>query len=352
MRLNRLDIFKFINIVIIIVCLIIGLIASFDAEKYINKDVFYVAPIVSDNKYYFTADELKELAVLPVRLASISLDRAAVNFSAYAQIIYTNSDCFALNNSRFVRGGPWASDQDNVIIINESLAWQVFGSPDVLNSTVDLADKNYTIIGVTKEERVSGDNCVAYLPFASFSGQREVSSIFIEFLEYDRLRPADDLKSWLRAINKDPRDYYLTDLNRYLENIGNKYKILLVLIGLYIIAVLIINSYKLLKNRHGRNRKLPQLILMISALLALDLLFIIILLKGLSLDIWIPHTAGGRMTEVIRTILGTDFLPAKEYLLPNLARIARLNANANMALTLGAVALFNFVFLHNSRVVE
>jgi hypothetical protein len=351
--LDRLGIFKLVNVAIVIAAVIAGVAVSSEAEKYIGKDVFYIAPAINDSKHYFSGGEVEELQSVcpPQRLAVISLDSAMISygdFSVNAKTIFTSSDCFALNNIQFSDGGAWGvgGEKENSIIINESLAWQLFGSLNAADQAVTAGNELYTVAGVARQGRIARDNCFAYLPAASQPGGQGIGSVFLQVSVYDKLSPQLQISAWLEAIFKNPGDYYITDLNRYLENIALKYKLLLMLIALYVAAVIAINSYRLVKYHYSPDKNLAKPAIMLSIILVLDVTLIVVLLNAVSVDIWLPHSAGSRLGELLRAITNSGYLPPTEYLLPNLAEISKLNAYANVMLVMGVVGLANFIFVH------
>jgi len=337
---------------VILAAVIAGVIFSSAAEKYIAKDVFYIAPLVNGPQYYFSAADLEELkaACQPARLAYIRLDSGLISgdsFEAYSKIIYSGGDGFYLNNFRFREGHAWAAGRENAqaIVINDSLAWQLFGNLQAVNKSVEAAGETHTVVGLALQEHVSKDDCRAYLPFDLIPGERQISGIFLQTANYHKLSYAD-IHIWLNNIGKDKRDYYVADMNRYVENIAIKYRLLLLCIALFVITALISNSYKLLKLQYAQGKNLAKFAVMLGALCALDVFFIVILFKGVSFGIWTPHGAGSRLTALLQTITNSGILPPAAYLLENLQELAKLNAYANAALIGGGAALLNFIFVH------
>jgi len=338
-----------------IAAVIAGVAVSSEAEKYLAKDVFFIAPCLNDNKFYFSAEEVAELrsACQLLMLATISLDNAAISYgdiSAYAKIIYSGSDCFYLNNIKFSEGGAWGADRDNwnSAVISESLAWQLFGSLKVVDKTMTVGDALYTVSGVARQGRLSREGCTAYLPAAAKPAGQGASSVLLQVPAYNKLGLYLQISGWLEAISKNPGDYYITDMNRYLENIALKYKLLLLLIALYVATAIVINSCRLIKYRRSQDNNPARFAIMLGIIAALDIVLIVALLNGVSFSIWLPHGADSRLGELFRAIANSGFLPSAEYLLLNLAKISRLNVYANGLLIAGAAALFNFVFVHKS----
>jgi hypothetical protein len=356
LKLDRLRVFAGLNIALLLGALITAIAAALAADKCSGRDVFFIAPALNGSAYYFGADDLDELkaACQPARLAGVSLGSGTVSYGGldvYSKLIYGGGACFALNNIRFRCGGPWAEGgaSGQALVINDSLAWQLFGSLDALDKSVYVGGEIYSVAGVARQERVSKDGCCAYLPLDPLSGARDISGVFMQAAGYNKLGSYNTLNAWLEARYKDPRDYYIADINRYREGVALKYKLLLLGLGLYVIAALLLNSYRLIKHHYPRQAPSARRAALLCLLCLAEAALIIALLKGLSPTVWTPHVAGSRLSEVIRTVTNSGFLPAREYLLPNLRELVKLNAQANIALAVGAAALANFIFVHKAR---
>ena len=356
-KIDRVGLFLLLNIALVVAALVSIVFISSLAEKYIDKDVFYITPVLNDNRFYFSDEDIELLksACQPLKLAAISTDSAMIsyrNFSAYTKIIHTTSDCFYLNNIKFSSGGPWsaARERENNIVINEALAWQLFGSLNVVDKAVVVGEEIYTVCGIACQNRVAKGDYTAYLPVAVQQKEQAVSGILIKVAGYNKLGPYLQINAWLEDIFKNHGEYYIADLNRYVENIALKYRLLLFLIGLYIIAVILLNSYRLIKLQRTRNKNSARFSIMLVIIAVLDAAFVTALLNAVSINIWLPQGAGSRLGELISTVTNSGSLPPREYLLPNLAQLFKLNSYANTALTVGNVSLFNFIFVHKGTV--
>ena len=413
----RLTLFQILNLAVVAVSLIVCIFLSFEAQKHIDRDVFYIAPVLQDRKYAFTIGEMGELreVMSPAAISYERVDRGMVSGDLYdalnvrSTLVYTNSDYFRVTLADFVDGGAWTAsrESENVMVINESLAWQLFGNLHAAGQKANVSGVSFTVIGVIEQGPVARDNCRAYLPAARLASQRaaeqsaglmagaaqsgagfaeeasaaaafaldamELDGLFIKASNYNKLG-LPHIDSFLRSTGRNRADYYITDINRYLESFRVKYKIIMLAISLYLIAVILINSCKLFarKGLHkglytesyagshtgSRSRSYRGNIPGLIVLLLLDLFFIAALLNNVLFELWIPHGLGGpgsigigggfggRFGDLLQVITNIGFLPSGESLLSGLREISRLNNYANIALFLGIAALFNFIFVH------
>ena len=350
---RRLFIFKIMNILIIFTSVITCIFFTLEAQKFISHDTFFITPIINDNKFYFNDDDINVIkaTVKTDNLVYTYLSSGVVSYGSYniySRIVYTNSDYFLIHNTLLTHGGRWFNENDNVIVINESLAWQLFGSVNIVGNDIFVSGIPFTVVGVITQNRISKGDSVAYLPgiyqdpiYPSRDGLT-FSSIILKASEYNRLSTGNDIIRVIESIGRNTRDYYITDINSYLYNMSLNYKLLIFIIGIYAGAIIIINTYKLITSNQPNKKNITIL----TVLLVLDILFIYLLILNITFDILIPYGDGSRLYEIIRMITNHGFLPYPEYLTKGLQIISRLNMYANISLIVGVVALFNFMFLH------
>ena len=348
MKLDRLFVFKAINIAVVLACVIICVAASSEAGKHFDGDVFYIAPVINDNRFYFSIDELEAMAseVEADKFAFMSVDSSIVSvgdYQVFSRVVHTNSEYFQLNHMQFAQGGGWQAqgEGENVAVVNESLAWQLFGSVSVVGNKLSFHGEDFVIVGVIRQESVSRDDGSVYMPMNPEPGGRIISSAFLK-LSGSRLSAYSALGEAFWVIGKAIRAYHVTDVDSFVDNIGLKYKLLVFFIGAYAAAVIVINSYRFIMSGQYTRKK----IITLAVLLLLDAVIIALLVRGITFDVWIPHGDGSRADDIIRTLTNSGLLPSEDYLSDGLRIVARQSAYANAAFIAGAVALVNFVFVH------
>jgi len=349
-RIDKLAVYGWLNIAVLLTALLSGFIISSAAEKYIAKEVFYIAPMLHGQKYFFSPDDLEELkeAYKPAKLSYLDIGSGYIsyeNWEIHCKIVYAGGPSFYLNNTHFIVGNAIddAEENEHDIVINESLAWQLFGSLAALDKNVDIDGSTYTIVGVAAQKKVEKADCLAYLPFAPAYNEKVISSVLLQPQNYNKLGYYN-INNWLYTIGKDERDYYIVDLDSYVESITLKNKILLLLISIYILAILFINSYQLLKLKYKRRVK-RKFFTIAGVILLADLLLSIFLLKGISFDLWVPYGLGGRFASLVHIIINNTVLPGPSYLPDNIMELVKLNEYALTAFISGAFALLNIIFV-------
>jgi hypothetical protein len=286
-------VFKLLNIAVLIAALIFAVIAANRADSFFDRNIVYMTPIINDNRFYFSVedisqlDELTNAERLAVKTIGSGFLRAGYS-TAFSRIIYTNSDYFSLRNFSFLSGGGWILEQENanVILLNEILAWRLFGSNDVVGEEIYLFGEFYTIIGVVEQESAEANENVAYIPLNPAIGARSISSILLQPSNYDRLGTHDIIREFLFESGRNERDYYITDLSGYIGNIVLNFNILLFIVGVYAMVVLTLNFYKLLRYNPINKKTLPKL----AVLLVVVVIGIVLAVRIISFEFWIPHS--------------------------------------------------------------
>lgn len=77
--------------------------------------------------------------------------------SANADIIACGGDFFTFHPLRFLFGAPFLNDPSvpNGVVLDENLAWRIFGAIDVVGMTMTYGDEILTVSGITAAERNS-----------------------------------------------------------------------------------------------------------------------------------------------------------------------------------------------------
>ena len=354
MVLDRIFVFKAINIGVLLAAVASCLFISFRAQGQFAGNTFFIAPTINEGRYFFSLNDIEEFRVKTNadRVAFKNLSTSgvsALNISVHSRVVQTNSDYFELNNVSFSSGGGWllSMENDNVAVINESLAYKLFGSLDVVDMNLAISDKTYTIIGVIQHGDVSQVNPTVYIPLNPEYEDKVISSIYAQFVSYDFLTTHNAISNYLSDTGRNNRDYYILSLCRYVENIELKSRLLLFILGVYAMVIIVINCIKLLRGNPLNKKTL----LKFAVLLPLIALGVVILIRTISFEFWIPHGSGSRINDIVATITNNGVLPSNEYLGYGLQTLVRLNSYANITLIVGCVALLNFVFVHKASYV-
>jgi len=218
--------FAGLNVVVLLVALPVGFALNQMAQEYVGREAFFIEPAISGQQYFFTPDELDELTVAypPLKLYYTNMSSGLVSSNItkiHTKIIYTSN-----------------MERGNNIIINDSLAWQLFGSLDVVNKSVYVDEEIHTVVRVEQQKRVTKDGCCAYLPLNLMPGEREISGVFLQPENYTPLGYLS-INAWLNTIGKDARDYNVTDNVQIFVKLNTYSKITFICSGLALLNLII-----------------------------------------------------------------------------------------------------------------
>ena len=341
---NTIVSYKKLNMIIAFVALLCCFILSIRAETYMDKDVFYIAPILSDSKNYLSAEEVEKID-FPASTSFESRERVAIRFEKteiYTEIHATNAEYFRLNHMQFVDGNSWTANMgnENVIVLNESLAWRFFGSTNVSGTEIFIDNESYSIVGVTKQNKIDKTTAFAWIPLSKDKyDNKNLTAFLIKPNQYNPINSVRDIESWLGELNRNA-PYYIADINMYKNSIALTYRLLLGYIYVCIAIFFTRCIYLLLKTNGLSRRSLPIFIVM----LMMNLSLVMFTVYAVQFDIWFPKFSGTFTQQIIQTVFNFNILPPSEYLAGGISELDRLNNYANIAFGIGIVGFINFVF--------
>jgi hypothetical protein len=265
---------------------------------------------------------------------------------ALADAVFTDSMYFMLHHMDFVAGGAWFGwNYERFIVLNEALAWRLFGGLDAVGLTVWVHEQPFTVCGVVRQEKRADGNARVWLPMeagVALGIGSVVSAFYIQAHDYNEV----DIVIHARQLVQGhpyghPEGYAIVDVNRYAESMGVRMNVLLCLIGLVICIWLFISAFGIA----DKNRALAVLYGLFGAAIA------VLLILGIN-DIlqWLP-AMGNPDTKVslFEVFTNIGVLPPDYYLSYGLARLGRFNIIVNFAWVVSAVGLVGLLVLFFHR---
>jgi len=243
----------------------------------------------------------------------------------------------------FIEGNRWQEDA-NAIVLNEALAWRLFGGGDIVGLPVEINQRPYTVTGVVRQGRHERGGYMAWMPRGTSPVPLPATALYILAHNYNLVDAA--AVTWggmgiLAAQLRNPDDYSIVDINRYVEAIGLRHRIFMYILWLYVLILLI--GVCIRKQKKLNLRVVVSYILPVSGILVTSF----ILFTGVN-DIlyWLPNLAVPG-TSVLGSITNIGVLPPDGYLSFGLRQLAALNRMANIAWIIGAVVFVNLIFTVN-----
>ena len=323
--MNKL--FIIINFLIIISGLIIIFISYTNANRYFSPNTIYIAPNSTESRLYFSNSDIDILEIhFPFyNITPVSHGYARLS-SAFADIntpvVYTKGSYFDINSFLFIEGGV---DQVNeyVIVINDILAWRLFGTTTNLTGmAVIIDDIPYIITGVISQ----GNDNFAWLPFKD---DMTISSMYIQPFEQDTLA-LYTARNMLGRLNKQVKEYSIVDIDRFTESIMKRLQVLLYICWLVISIILGIYIFK---------NKESMIKVIISGLFILVCFYALLGIQDI-LN-WFPNITD---VNVFQIISSTNIMPPDNYLSYALIRLLELSGYANIIFIICTVCIINIIF--------
>jgi len=160
--------------------------------------------------------------------------------AAYVKFRYLN----------FIRGGYWSEftdiEQGMVAVIDAEAAIRLFGSIDVIGTTLEIADESYRIIGVVQgktsiiSKLFNDGSCHIYIPFSALmESNKEIGIGEIQVAENgDGGMDQNEIKTALIYIGESPGEYNIMDFQKKSRQLHQKSKLVIFFIGLLMEIIL------------------------------------------------------------------------------------------------------------------
>ena len=327
---KRLKYFVIINMAVVIVGLSIAFYSYWSAGRYFARDVLYIAPFLNETGLHFHPEDVDILSRVfpgytfsPQKRGNI---RIATSFQEASSVIfYVNTSYFQMNNMNFIEGSVWRSNSaENVMVINEALAWRLFGTVrDITGMTAWVGDTPHTIGGVVRQPHNTNNLYTVWMSYTQSSPQMLVTTLFVRPASPDPLAIVSIREMVLTYLNQNPDYYSIVDINRFIESIGVRFRILLYLFWC-IILVMVMKTVR-------------------KILLAGACAFLLILWGVNDILTWLPNFMEPEIS-LFRSISMIGAMPPEGYLLGGLRRIAGFSRNTNYAFIAVLVGYVNLMF--------
>lgn len=261
---------------------------------------------------FFSLEDIDKLNDYSITLTATSLEKTeneTINItgtnSTYINFcnIEFSSGCF------FDRNAEIAGEQ--VIVIDEKLAWNKFGSINAVGNTMKLFNKNFRVIGIISENKsivglISNSGLPnAYIPIRALLEIDKTAKVNSLQIQTDDTtlsgKNTSEAIEMLNMMGKSLDDYYISDLNIKKVLIEQKPRIIVFIIGIVcIIAVFMtfINKTKeifIFINNKAKTDYMINIIKIHKNMLILQLIKLLLFLstivliwKFIKFDIYIP----------------------------------------------------------------
>ena len=341
-----------INLLISVTGLFVGMYAHEAAKKYFSHDIIYIAPYKNETRLLF---DINEIDTLKRRFHnyefSIESRAGAIlkthTHQAAATVIYTDAAYFSMHFINFTEGRRWQENTD-AIMLNEALAWKLFGGGNITGLTVNINDRPYTITGVARQEARGTGEYTAWMPMPQDRaggqtrqpGLHGVNALYIRANNYNLVDIGVNTNEMLKLLRRNPDGYAIVDINRFIEAIGMRSRLLLSVFWLFtlITALRILISKVLYISSHELNKANLRLGISVIMPILITLTALYALYTGVNAFLyWLPNPAASD-SPVLFSIFNIGRLPPEVYLSYGLKRLVWLNRIGNISWAVGVVS--------------
>lgn len=346
--ITRIKIFRMVNLLAAVASLFYIAWAGAEVKKYFEKDIICVMPVINDNSYYFKPEDIEALeesecigAYATERMVNTVV--MAGQTRAFAKMAAVSPGYFDIYRMQFINGGLWGKGQasERFIVLSESLAWTLFGNVNAVGLTVTINDEEYTVTGVAAQGDVSKNNGFCWVPQAD-NADTDTGAVMYKHNNYNLLDAHIDTEALLSSMNRNPRDYTITDLNVYAESVAMRGRLLLFLFNLYFLVLIVLHIFRLGRNTAKKKEGIWVFILF-TVISAAAVVFIA---NRAAFELWVPAFAGEGIKGYAQALFNYGLLAPQRYLSYNLSMLQSINQNANIAFGIGVAGLTQFAVLH------
>ena len=343
--MKKLLLFGFCNLFILLGSIGVGIYAHSAAGRYFAPDVIFIAPMLNESHLHWSMDNVNTLRwqFLDYSFSAESRGNAFLASSTHrvsTTVVYTDAAYFNIHFLDFIDGNRWLEDA-NAIVLNEALAWRLFGGSRIAGAYVTINDRPYTVAGVVRQGPRGVGEYMAWMPRDTSPFPLPVTALYVLANNYnlvDIYAHTRGNAGMLRGQFRNPDDYAIININRYIEAIGLRARIFMYILWLYILVLLI----RVCINKRGKLnlQKVLSFILPVAGIL----LAVYVLFTGMGEVLyWLPNLSLPG-TSVLTSFTNIGILPPDGYLPFGLRRLAELNRLGNIAWIVGAVAFVNLIF--------
>jgi hypothetical protein len=209
----RRIIFVICNLLVLAASIVFIFYAYAAAGRYFARGVIYVAPL-SNAQFFSPANvELLQISFPNYTISAASHTTGHIASSSQevsATVFYVNASYFQKHSMDFAEGNHTG------IILNEALAWRLFGATEnIPGLAVRLGENEYIVSGVVRQNAGGYTAWVSHNPTAS---NMPVSSLYIHTPNHP-LAKYSARHMLLYYLHRNPAEYVIIEINRFVGRI-------------------------------------------------------------------------------------------------------------------------------------
>jgi hypothetical protein len=204
-------IFTILNAVIFAASL--GVVFHLQTDREFARDVIKIAPLVNESRFFFDAAsvEVLEISFPDFTIATSGQSNAHISSTTRemsATVFHTNAVYFQLRTMNFTEGRRTG----NAAIINETLAWGLFGTTEnVTGLPVNINGEMYIVSGVVRQ---NSPNHTVWLPHCN----TPISSLYLRPNTHNPLAEYQAQVMLTNFLNRNPEDFTIIPAEQSAQN--------------------------------------------------------------------------------------------------------------------------------------
>lgn len=301
------------------------------ATRYFASGVLIAMPIQHQDAFLFNPLAVDAIrADFPGQIETVRISRAMLfseTASAPAQLLTTGEGFFPMSFIPINSGHTW-QNHEAAIILDEHLAFALFGSIDVAGHYIRIGEAYFAISAVAQIGQNPG---YAWIPRGAIN--QPAGILMYKPYHYNPLRSRLEINSILQNLGRHPADFFITDINNFITSIDLRARLTLTLAIAYFITLMLILATRLYREQHLKSRIIAGAIALASIAVFLALL------PNMQIDLWRPAFGTDGWRAYAQTIFNTNQLAPLQYLPNNLASLRQWNILANAATATALSAL-------------
>lgn len=331
LRLDRIFVFIIINLIFLISSIVSIFLFKNQAQKITSDSTFYVESAYLKNKYLFSLEDAGYLKNAENIVSYENIDFGYVNFNNKTKIVQTNENYPNIFNLDFYEGEFFKGDSLNKAVINDVLAWKLFGNINALNQNIYIDGLTYEVCGITRDNKNSEPLVFLYLD-PNLEDQL-IDRIFVKSLNYKIPKSFFEIKNSLSKLNKVAN---IIDLNQNIKSFDDKIKLIS---AAFIMLIVFYCNYILIRVAFFKNSRIKYLLIVF-------LIFIIFAaLNALNLNFVYPDYFGDGIIANIFGIFNLQNYSFKNIDLNNyLLLLKKYNLYSNISFFMTIIFAFNILF--------
>jgi len=339
--------FIVINMLAVVGALAAGLYIYGVAGRFFARDVVYIAPRINETRLHFPLNDVEILnlnfpgyTIAPEIRGNIFISTGIQETSAY--VFYTDAAFFGMHSMDFIEGSYWQGRSDeNVMVVNEALAWRLFGATENIAGKVAwIGNETFIMVGVVRQDPQARDPYTAWMPVSQSPPNLLVSALYIRPNEVNPLAVYQSHDMLRFNLSRNPDNYSIVDINRLMESLSVRFRVLLYVTWLIALILLSREAWRRFASR-GSDRYKSVVAVGLPLLGAVLSMYILLGVNDILL--WLPNFTHPS-ANVFQAISAVGILPPEDYLPYGLRRLGALSRMSNYAFVIGIVGLVNLLF--------